>query len=50
VETPHGPIRIKYAEFDGVRKAKAEYEDLARIARETGMNLAEVKALIRDEL
>jgi len=50
VETPHGPIRIKYAEFDGIRKAKAEYEDLARIARETGMSLAEVNALIRNKL
>ena len=50
VETPHGPIRIKYAEFDGVRKAKAEYEDLSRIARETGMSLAEVKTLVQDKL
>ena len=50
VETPYGSIRIKYAEFDGIRKAKAEYEDVARIARETGMSLAEVNALIRDKL
>lgn len=50
VETPYGPIRIKYAEFDGVRKAKAEYEDLSRIARETGMSLAEVNALVKEKL
>jgi len=50
VETPYGPIRIKYAEFDGIRKAKAEYEDLARIARETGMSLEQIKGFIRDKL
>jgi uncharacterized protein (DUF111 family) len=50
VETPYGSIRIKYAEFDGIRKAKAEYEDLAHIARETGMSLREVQALVQDKL
>lgn len=35
-ETPQGPVRIKRSEGWGVVREKAEYEDLARIARETG--------------
>ena len=34
VETPHGPIRIKYAEFDGLRKAKASYGRTMKIISE----------------
>ena len=49
VETPCGPVRVKSAEADGVRKAKAEYEDLARIARETGMSLAQVRAMVQEK-
>ena len=42
VETPHGSVRIKSASGCGVRREKPEYEDLARIARETGRSLREV--------
>ncbi len=49
VETAFGPVRVKTAAGSGVTKSKAEYEDLARIARERGMSLAEVREAIRNE-
>ena len=49
LDTPWGPVRRKRAEGFGVRREKLEYEDLARVARETGMSLAEVRDLIREE-
>ena len=42
-ETPFGPVRIKMAEGYGVRREKPEYEDLARLARENGLSLDEVR-------
>ena len=39
VQTNFGPVRIKKAEGFGVERQKYEYEDLARIARETGLPL-----------
>ncbi len=41
VQTEYGPVRIKTASGCGVTRAKAEYEDLAKIARENGLSLAE---------
>ena len=49
VETAHGPVRIKCASGWGVSREKAEYEDLARIAREQGISLREAEALTRDK-
>ena len=49
-ETSLGTVRMKQAEGMGVKKAKLEYEDLARIAREKGMSVAEVRRLIRKEM
>ena len=46
VETPLGPVRRKVSEGCGVKRSKWEYEDLARIAREKGLSLAEVRAAI----
>ena len=43
VETPLGPVRIKTAAGYGVQRRKTEYDDLARIARERGMSLAQVR-------
>ena len=40
-ETALGPVRIKRAEGWGVTREKAEYEDLARIAREKNISLRE---------
>ncbi len=42
-ETPYGPVRIKTAEGWGVKREKAEYEDLARIACEQGISLREAR-------
>lgn len=42
LETSDGTVRVKSAEGYGVSRSKYEYEDLARIAREKGISLAEV--------
>lgn len=43
IESAQGPVRVKCASGFGVSREKAEYEDLARIARETGKSLQEVR-------
>ena len=43
VDTPFGKVHIKKSQGYGVERAKYEYEDLARIAREEGLSLAEVE-------
>lgn len=43
VQTKYGEVRIKVSEGYGVRKAKAEYDDIERIARECSISIAEVK-------
>ena len=43
-ETAYGPVSVKTAEGWGVRKRKAEYDDIAKIARENGLTLAEARA------
>lgn len=48
-ETPYGVVREKVCEGYGVVRGKLEYEDLAKIAREQGMSLEEVKALVENE-
>lgn len=45
VQTAYGPVRVKRAACGGAVKIKPEYEDLARIARENGLTLAEAAAL-----
>lgn len=42
VQTPDGEIRVKESSGWGVLRRKAEFEDLARIARRTGKSIAEV--------
>lgn len=42
VPTPYGDVHKKRAAGYGVEREKYEYEDLARIARETGTSLAEL--------
>ena len=42
-ETPFGNIRVKQAFGYGVSREKAEYEDLARLAREKGLPLRDIK-------
>lgn len=43
VDTPFGKVHVKKSSGYGVERAKYEYEDLARIAREEGISLAEVE-------
>lgn len=43
LDTPHGPLRVKRAQGYGVSRSKAEYDDLARISRETGLPFRQVK-------
>lgn len=43
VETPYGIVREKVSKGFGAERAKLEYEDIAKIAREQGMSLQEVK-------
>lgn len=40
---PDGPVSFKCAEGWGVRREKPEYEDMAKIARETGRSLLDIK-------
>ena len=47
-ETEYGPVRVKVSEGWGVVRRKAEYEDLARIARETGLGIDEVRAKVKE--
>lgn len=42
-ETPYGPVAVKKAFGWGVTREKTEYEDRARIARENGLSLGEIK-------
>ena len=42
VQTPDGEIRVKESSGWGVLRRKAEFEDLAHIARQTGKSIAEV--------
>lgn len=53
VETPYGPVRVKRAGTNGRTRARAEYDDLLRIAREHDLSLPElartVDALIHAE-
>lgn len=46
VHTPYGEVKKKTSYGYGVKREKYEYEDLARIAREQGTSLSEVKKLI----
>ena len=42
-DTPYGAVRVKEVSGFGVRRCKPEYEDLARLARENGVPLRQVK-------
>ena len=45
VSTPYGEVRRKESSGYGVSRSKLEYDDLARIAREQGMSLRQVREL-----
>jgi uncharacterized protein (TIGR00299 family) protein len=42
VDTPYGPVRVKRSGVNGQSRARAEYDDLLRIAREHNLPLPEV--------
>lgn len=44
-ETPWGSVRVKRSCGYGVSREKTEYEDLARIARERGLTLEQVRSV-----
>ncbi len=46
LETAYGKVRCKRVSGYGVERSKLEYEDLARIARECGISIAEARALV----
>lgn len=48
IDTSVGPVRRKLSQGYGVTRAKYEFEDLARIAREKNLSLADVKETIRN--
>lgn len=43
IQTPDGDIRVKVSTGYGVTREKPEFEDLAKIARETGKSLSELQ-------
>ncbi|MGI6653327.1 MAG: nickel pincer cofactor biosynthesis protein LarC [Christensenellales bacterium] len=49
LDTPYGVMRRKDSSGYGVTRSKYEYEDLCRIARERGISIADVVALIERE-
>ena len=49
VRTPYGDVRRKVVSGYGVNRAKYEYDDLSRVARERGLSLSEVKALLAEQ-
>ena len=48
--TTLGTVRVKRSEGFGVMREKIEYEDLARIAREQDVTIAEAASLVRKEI
>ena len=49
-ETPEGPVHMKESMGFGTSKAKAEYDDLAKIARQNGVSIREALDLLRKAL
>ena len=46
-DTPYGEVRIKRASGMGVERTKAEYDDLAELARKNGVSLSTVRKAVR---
>ena len=46
IQTPDGDIRVKVSTGCGVTREKSEFDDLAKIARETGKSLSELQRSI----
>ncbi len=50
MQTPLGQVRLKRGFGGGVQKCKAEYEDVAAIARKSGLSLAQVGKIVCEEM
>ena len=50
VETKYGKVRIKVSEGYGVKRMKAEYEDIGKIADDNSMTLDEVRSSVLNDL
>ena len=50
VKTKYGDVRVKQSEGYGVKRVKAEYDNVARIADELGISINETRRLIGEEL
>ncbi len=50
LSTPYGDVRCKSVSGYGAERSKLEYEDLARIARERGISIAEARRLVLESL
>jgi uncharacterized protein (DUF111 family) len=48
IDTPYGTVRSKTVSGYGTSRSKLEYEDLARIAAERDISIAEARALVED--
>lgn len=46
IDTGYGKVQAKKSEGYGTKRVKAEYEDIARIAKETGLPISEVRKKI----
>lgn len=46
VETPLGSVSVKISQGYGVRREKPEYDELAQIARKTGLNMGEIREIV----
>ena len=44
IDTPYGKVRCKFVSGFGTRRHKFEYEDLARIAKERGTGISDVRS------
>ncbi len=49
LETAYGPVRCKISEGYGAERRKYEHDDLARIAREHGCSLDEVRGMLEKQ-
>ena len=46
VETPLGSVSVKISQGYGVRREKPEYDELAQIARKTGLSMSKIREIV----
>ena len=44
IDTPYGKVRCKFVSGFGAKRHKFEYEDLARIAKERGTGISDIRS------